>query len=208
MTPILSTLGREDFGGRESGAPATDEDLAGRACADQSTPEARAAASDLFGRYLRRVYLWCHRYVRDHERALDMSQDVFLLAYRKLPTFHGQGTFASWLFAIARNRCLNELKGPASRRGENPGVDLLVDPGDPPDRAAERRQDEERLLRTIERALDPVEQRAMWLRYVEGMSVADITRILSVQTRSGARGLLQSARRKLRAARLRDEQGS
>ena len=44
----------------------------------------------------------------------------------------------------------------------------------------------------------------MWLRAYEGMSVEDITRMMKLNGASGARGLLQTARRKLRAA-LREE---
>jgi DNA-directed RNA polymerase specialized sigma24 family protein len=51
----------------------------------------------------------------------------------------------------------------------------------------------------MEAALDAKERAALWLRAEEGMSVDDITRMLRVDGASGARGLLQTARRKLRA---------
>ncbi len=57
-----------------------DERLVSEATRDPAGARSRAAASELFGRYQRRVYLWCHRYVRDHERALEMTQEVFMRA--------------------------------------------------------------------------------------------------------------------------------
>jgi DNA-directed RNA polymerase specialized sigma24 family protein len=48
--------------------------------------------------------------------------------------------------------------------------------------------------------LEPQEQQAIWLRCVERMPVDDVTRILGVDGSSGARAVLQRARRKLRAA--------
>ena len=49
-------------------------------------------------------------------------------------------------------------------------------------------------------ALTPLEQTALWLKAYEGMPVNDINRLLGVTDESGARALLQTARRKLRAA--------
>ena len=38
----------------------------------------RQAASRLLSRHQDRVYVWCYRYVRDHERALELSQEVLM----------------------------------------------------------------------------------------------------------------------------------
>src|SRR5512134_2498205 len=73
-------------------------------------PEGRNAAGELLRRHRQTVYVWCHRYVKDHERALDMAQDVLLQAYERLDQFEGRSAFSSWLFVIARNRCLNEMR--------------------------------------------------------------------------------------------------
>lgn len=41
----------------------------------------------------------------------DIVQDVFITAYRKLKSYNSKkGAFSTWLFCIARNRCINELK--------------------------------------------------------------------------------------------------
>ena len=90
---------------RDSGAD--DRELVERARALPASPEGRAAAGELLRRYRRQVYMWCFRYVRDHERALDMAQDVLLSAYQRLGEFEGRAAFSSWLFVIARNRGLN-----------------------------------------------------------------------------------------------------
>ncbi len=61
-------------------------------------------------------------------------------------------------------------------------------------------QDEKALRLLMGSQLDPSEEEAFWLRIVEGMSVDQITRTLRLKNASGARGILQSARRKLRRA--------
>src|SRR5262249_62396725 len=119
--PSFRGRDRRDFAAAGTSHPMTgtprpewpDDVLVRRAVEDPGGPAGRAAACELLGRYQGRVYLWCYRYVRDHDRALDLAQDALLSAYRALATFQGRSRFSSWLFAIARNRCLTAV-APAS----------------------------------------------------------------------------------------------
>jgi RNA polymerase sigma-70 factor (ECF subfamily) len=68
----------------------------------------RSGAFDLIvERHRRAVYQLCYRFVGNHEDASDLSQDVFLRAYRGLRSFRGQSTLATWLYRIGVNVCLN-----------------------------------------------------------------------------------------------------
>jgi len=136
--------------------------------------------------------------VRDHERALDMSQDVLLQAYQRLEQFEGRSAFSSWLFVIARNRCLNEMRRDHWHDDEE--LNLVPDERVRFDEALDEASRGDRMLQLMNRVLEPVEREAMWLRYAERMPVEAITRVLKLDGRSGARGLLQRARRKLRGA--------
>ena len=70
----------------------------------------RAGAFDLIvERHRRAVYQLCYRFVGNHEDASDLSQDVFLRAYRGLKSFRGQSTLATWLYRIGTNVCLNRV---------------------------------------------------------------------------------------------------
>lgn len=160
----------------------------------------QAAASVLFGRYRDRVYQWCLRRVRNHELAMDLAQDALLGAYRNLDGFDQRASFSSWLFAITRNRCLNALRRPALFDEEVPDPDTLADQRGGPDLELERREGEERVLELIAEHLDPLEQEVLWLRCFECMPVDAITQTLGIDQASGARGVLQRARRRLRAA--------
>jgi RNA polymerase sigma-70 factor (ECF subfamily) len=60
-------------------------------------------------RHRRSVYLLCYRFVNNHEDASDLSQDVFLRAYRGLRNFRGQSSLATWLYRIGVNVCLNRV---------------------------------------------------------------------------------------------------
>jgi RNA polymerase sigma-70 factor (ECF subfamily) len=60
-------------------------------------------------RHRRSVYQLCYRFVGNHEDASDLSQDVFLRAYRGLRSFRGQSSLATWLYRIGVNVCLNRV---------------------------------------------------------------------------------------------------
>ena len=72
--------------------------------------ESRPGAFDLIvERHRRSVYQLCYRFVANHEDASDLSQDVFLRAYRGLKNFRGQSSIATWLYRIGVNVCLNRV---------------------------------------------------------------------------------------------------
>jgi RNA polymerase sigma-70 factor, ECF subfamily len=179
----------------------SDQDLLRRALLQPDSQDSRAAASELLGRYNEAVYVWCYRYVLDHDRAMDLSQEVLLRAYRSLATFAGRSHFGSWLFAIARNRCISEMQLVSILTDPEVDPDDIMVGGPDPAADLEQEQDERSLLTLIREHLTPLEQETVWLRCVERMPLRAITRVLGIGQQSGARGVLQQARRKLRAAR-------
>ena len=120
--------------------------------------------------------------------------------WRALRSFQGRARFGSWLFAIARNRCLNELAAPSLRRDDDVELDTLPARDGTPERMLEELQDEEALRRLLADTLDADERKALWLRCFERLLVEEITIVMRLDNATGARGLLQRARRKLRAA--------
>jgi RNA polymerase sigma-70 factor, ECF subfamily len=69
-----------------------------------------AGAFDLVvERHQRTVYQLCYRFVTNHEDASDLTQDVFLRAYRGLRNFRGDSTLGTWLYRIGVNVCLNRV---------------------------------------------------------------------------------------------------
>lgn len=177
-----------------------DAELLRKAQQDSASQSAREAIGELFDHYRGHIYQWCFRYVRDHEQALDMSQEVMLEAFKSLGSFRGSASFSSWLFAITRNRCVSALRRSSRRRTVDLDQELLADPRSGPDQALEERQEGEFLLAAIRAHLAPREQEALCLRLYERMPVDTITRVLGIEGAAGARSVLQNARRKLRAA--------
>jgi RNA polymerase sigma-70 factor (ECF subfamily) len=105
----------------------------------------REAFDRLVEKYQRDVYRLCYRYVNNHQDANDMAQEVFLKAYRALDRFRGDSSFATWLYRIAVNTCLNFR---ASRKPESSELPEAL-----PDRAQgalERLERDERSRRVRE----------------------------------------------------------
>ncbi len=175
----------------------SDRELLDRARQPSGGLAARAAAGELLKRYRRPVYVWCFRYVGEHERALDMAQDVLLAAYQRMGEFEGRAAFSSWLFAIARNKCLNAIS--RDHIWEDIEPDSLIDESNRFDERLEAEIQSEKLVELMARVLDEDERKSIWLRYVDLMPVDQITAVLKLDHKSGARAVLQRARRKLRA---------
>jgi RNA polymerase sigma-70 factor (ECF subfamily) len=178
----------------------SDEALIDACLSDPESGAARTAASELLGRYQQRVYLWCYRYVRERERALDLAQEVLASAWRALPGFRRGSKFSWWIFVITRNRCLNAVKAPPLLRDDDAELDELPHAGLEPAAAYEQANDQEQLRRLMMETLDEQERLVLWMGCFERMPVEAITRALGLTNATGARGLLQRARRKLRAA--------
>jgi len=177
-----------------------DHELVRTAQNDPTGPEGRAATETLFGRYHGRVFAWCLRRIRNREEAFDLAQDVMLSAYRALPGFAGEARFSTWLYVIARNRCRRAMRPAPLLRDEALEPDAMAGaPVAPEDEALARIRHDE-VLELMKRHLDEHERAALWMRCYEGMDVGEITDALELDSASGARGLLQTARRKLRAA--------
>jgi RNA polymerase sigma-70 factor (ECF subfamily) len=76
----------------------------------------RPGAFDLVvERHQRAVYQLCYRFVGNHEDASDLTQDVFLRAYRGLRNFRGHSSLGTWLYRIGVNVCLNRVSAKAPR---------------------------------------------------------------------------------------------
>jgi RNA polymerase sigma-70 factor (ECF subfamily) len=160
--------------------------------------QGREAAAELLRRHQRKVYLWCFRMVREHELALDLAQEVLMQAYEALPGFEGRSGFGSWLFTITRNCCLMHLRRPSLLGEDESDPDQLPDAEPDPARRLQEDEDEQRLLHLINTTLDEDERTALWLRCFDRVPVDEITHLLDLESASGARALLQRARRKLR----------
>ncbi len=183
----------------------TDEELVFIWQDEASKPQLSSPiAAELLQRYHIKVYRWCARFIYDQDRALDMTQDVLMSAFENLHSVPKGARFAAWLFVIARNTCLGELRKMKVRQTDNFALEHLADGGNNPEEELFQRLEEEAFLRLLDTELKPEEKKAICLRCFEKMPVDTVTAVLGLEKASGARGLLQNARRKLKRAMTRD----
>jgi len=181
----------------------SDEGLILAAQLRPNTEEAETAINELFRRYFSRVALWCLRFTGDRETADDLAQEIFLKVYRNLDSFRGNSKFSTWLFAVARNQCVDQAKSPS----------LDLDPGGDETLAAlpdlryvdaqtalEEESSLEAMRTLIRSALDETEQKVLMLHYGHDYTLPSVTRLLGLQNASGAKAYVVSARRKLQGA--------
>jgi RNA polymerase sigma-70 factor (ECF subfamily) len=71
--------------------------------------ERPGAFDEIVERHRRAVYQLCYRFVGNHEDAADLSQEVFLRAYRGLRGFRGNAALGTWLHRIAVNASLTRV---------------------------------------------------------------------------------------------------
>jgi len=80
----------------------------------------RAAFTKLVERYQQPVMNFIQRSLRDETEAEDLAQMVFLQVYKSRARYRRTARFTTWLFTIARNLCLNEIR----RRSRHPADSL------------------------------------------------------------------------------------
>ena len=148
----------------------------------------------LVEKYERPLFVLVRNLVRDAGDAEDIAQETFVAAYANLKSYDpGRAKFSTWLFAMARNRCLNWLK----RR--RPLVTARLPEGIVQDTPGSR-LDAEATFQRLDAALDelPVEQRtAFVLAEIQGLSYRDIVRIEGVRLGT-VKSRIARAKQKLR----------
>jgi len=144
-----------------------------------------SAFRTLFEKHGRAMVAFCNHFVRDGARAEELAQDVFLKVYRSAARYQPTARFKTFLYRIASNHCLNELRRGeyAARRDVERGEG---EPTDPDTLAGAAPTPEETALAAALRAAVgallarlPEKQRAAFvLARLEGLSYEEVADVL------------------------------
>jgi len=89
----------------------TDEQLV-----SQLIQGATAPMGELYQRYSQKVFHKCLSFVKNHDEAFDLSQDILLKAFDKIRSYGGNSSFSTWLYSITNNHCIEHLRKQKGRR--------------------------------------------------------------------------------------------
>jgi len=170
-----------------------------------------SAFRDLFQKFGPRILQYTRRLVGSESRAEELTQDVFVQLYRFRHRYRPESRLATWVYKIATNVCLNELRRPERRlrvdlwgrhdSQERPEGPPLPDPNTP---TAEQGASTRELSQRLEAAVSalPAKQRAaLLLSRVDGLAYRDVARSLGC-TEGAVKALLfratQTLKRQLR----------
>ena len=181
----------------------TDGDLA-----EQTLAGNPYAFEDLVKRYSTPLFYFIYRFLGDYDQACDILQHVFIQLYGSLSSLRTDKPLKAWLFQVARNRCLDELRRKrvihfSELESVNDDEELsplaTIPANDPlPEELAEQSDLQQRLQEAIQTL--PIKFRSVvLLRYAGQLSFSEIGQILNMPEAT-AKTYYQRAKPLLRAA--------
>jgi RNA polymerase sigma-70 factor, ECF subfamily len=147
------------------------------------------AFEHLFGQYQRGIYNLIFQMVRNESDAADLTQDVFVRAWKSLPRLQAPEAFTSWLYRVATNLTRNwirdhgkvrheSLDQPFAGDEEEGGGREIADFSGDPAGVTETRAMQEKVRGAID-GLSPDHRQVVTLHHIEGMAVEEIAQIMN-----------------------------
>ena len=143
--------------------------------------------SEIVDIYLKQIFNFSYNLVGSRKDAEDITQDVFVKLWKILSKFDLEKSFKTWIFAIARNTCIDFLRKkkeiPFSKfdneEGNNFLEDTLIDNELTPDEVFVISENKENIEKVLLK-LSVIQKEVVVLRYMNGMSFDEISEVLNL----------------------------
>lgn len=155
---------------------------------------AKAGDQDAFARLMElnqgRIYNLTLRMTGSPEDAAELTQEAFFNAWQGLPKFQGDSSFATWLYRLASNACIDFLRREKRRKNISMTVSLDDDEGErqaelPDTRCSPEAEAEKKELRELIgkglQALSEEHRQVLVMRELNGLSYAEIGDVLDLE---------------------------
>lgn len=171
--------------------------------------KARDGDGDAYGQLVQanqdRIYASVLRQVRDEHKAMDITQEAFIQAYRAIDTYEDRAKFSTWLYRIAMNLITSHYRHErAQKRGGNKAETSLNIEGMPEPGADQRTPDDQvaaedvgTLVRAAIDELDDEYRDVVVMRDLQGLSYEEIAEMLDIAPGT-VRSRLHRGREKLK----------
>jgi len=150
-----------------------------------------AAFQHLYEKYGRQIVRFARQFCGSQARAEELAQDIFLQVYKARASYEARARFSTWLFRVATNACLSEMRRP-EHRTRTASLDAveedeegerrleLPDPEAPEGEAAALASEKRARLRRLLAQLPPQQRVALLLARAEGFSYDEVAENLGV----------------------------
>jgi RNA polymerase sigma-70 factor (ECF subfamily) len=158
------------------------------------------AYASLVNRYQNYVFTLALRFTKNREDAEEVSQDIFIKAYRALADFRGTSKFSTWLYTIVNNTCITFLR---KKRLEVHSLDneKVFEVADSQDSGMRANQIEQKsrlaMVNEAINMLNPDDAEVLTLFYKAEQTLEEIARILGIEANT-AKVRLHRARTRLK----------
>jgi len=141
-----------------------------------------SAFAELVNRHKFNVFNICIKILRNKEEAEEVAQDTFLKVYEKLNTFKMEAKFSTWLFRIAYNLSISQLRKSKAKQID---VDDYIHEAVAEDEMLETLNQEttaerEMILKSAIEKLDNIQQLLLQLFYEKEMSIHEVAKITNL----------------------------
>lgn len=133
------------------------------------------AFGEIYGIYLDRIYRYILYQVKDKMTAEDLTEEVFLKAWKGLKSYRGKGkAFSSWLYRIAHNHVVDHFR--SKERDSSLDTEMIA-ALDGPEQEVEEGIMQQELLEALSH-LTPQRRRVIILKFIEGLDTSEIAQIM------------------------------
>ncbi len=160
----------------------------------------QAAFGELVQQYQKRVFALAVRMCPTPELAEEAAQEAFLAAWQGLPFFRGDSAFATWLYRLTSNACVDLLR--KEQRHQGPSLDdetvtaEAADTAPTPEEAAEHRELRQQIEAGL-KTLSPEHRAVLVLRELHQLSYDEIAESLELDLGT-VKSRISRGRRQLR----------
>lgn len=146
------------------------------------------AFEDIVKKYEKKIFSLIYNMLRNENEIEDIAQEVFIKVYKNLDKFHGDSSLYTWIYKIATNLCLDQIKKrkdiiymDEKLRVNDDEVEIQI-PSD--EKTQDELYEQKELKQKLEKCIDklPEKQRAMIvLRDIKGLAYDEIAEILELK---------------------------
>jgi RNA polymerase sigma-70 factor, ECF subfamily len=136
----------------------------------------------LVRRHEKAIFNLVYRLLGNYDEAAEVSQEVFLSAFRSIHQFRGEANFSTWLYRIGLNHASTRRKSLQTSQQRHialDGTEVIADGAVDPAKSVEHKEIQQRVQQALN-SLDPEDARIVLLRDLQDIPYEDVAEMLDI----------------------------